>query len=133
MADYEFRYEMTRAPLARSDGSGHVTHDIRGVCRLAGSVDPWSYRPGLPHKTISVPAADLLTALSSGTNNQKINAYKDLLVENVYTIPEPLQGWNLAIWEQILDQNDTSAAAAQAADEFIRDSLGVNYPVRFTI
>jgi len=130
MADYVKRYRLSRSPTARNDGSGHVDHDIYAIAAVQGS-DEWFVIPGR-HKTVSVPAADLSAALASGTNSQKVQAYKNLLAANLNTIPEPITGWGLNELEMLLDNNDAASAAAAEADAFVQTVAG-SYPVDFNM
>lgn len=134
MADYDFRYRLNRAPSACLDGSGQVAHDIEAVWQLEGDGDSWTAVPG-HHKTILVPGADLSDALAGGTANQKVRAYKNLLVQHRDDQAQPLNtGWNLELLEEFMDQNDASAAAVGVADAFILSvAPGGVYPVTFSL
>ena len=131
MADYEKMYRLQSAPTARNDGSGCVDHDIWMDYRLEGSGDSWSPVPG-KHKTVSVPAADILDALDSGANSQKIAAYKNALASNLNPMPIPNTSWTLAQVEAQLDANDQAVAAQDAFLQFA-DDIGVTFPVRFNV
>ena len=130
--DYIFRYRLNSAPQARLDGSAQVAHDIEAVWQEVDDGDTWTPVPG-HHKTVLVPGAELSAALESGTNSEKVAAYKSLLVEHHADGPMPLvTNWNLTLLEQFMDQNDVSAAAAAAGDEFILSVAG-SYPVTFSL
>jgi len=131
MADYEKMYRLQSAPTARNDGSGCVDHDIWMDYRLEGSDDPWAPVPN-KHKTISVPATDIEAALGSGTNSQKVTAYKQALATNLNTQPEPITSWTLTQVEAQLDANDLAQAALGTFLQFV-DDIGVSFPVRFAV
>ena len=131
MADYIFRYKLQSAPTARNDGSGCVDHDIYAEYEPVGN-GGYVIVPGR-HKTISVPAAELAAALETGTNGQKVTAYKDALASNLDTLPVPVSGWATAQLEALMDANDAATAAATEANEFITVDLGLTYPVSFNI
>ncbi len=131
MADYDKRYALLSPPLPRNDGSGMVAHNIEAQASVSGA-GVWSTIPGR-HKTIVVPAANLSALLSVGSNSAKVAAYKELLVANLNTRPVAITGWDPDSLEALLDANDTSNVAAGEADLFIRVTLGLEYPVPFTI
>ena len=130
MADYSFRYKLQGAPAARNDGSGCADHDIYAEASSDG--ETWATVPGR-HKTISIPAEQILAALEAGTNPQKVAAYKDALAANLNTQPAPVTGWTSAQLEALMAANDLASAAAIGANEFILVTLGLIYPVTFTI
>jgi len=130
MADYTFRYRLQSRPAARLDGSGCVDHDIFAEASSDG--ETWATVPGR-HSTISVPADELQAALDAGTNQQVIAAYKDALAGNLQTSPQPIYGWTSSALETLMDANDAATAVADGAHEFITDTLGLSYPVSFTI
>lgn len=129
MVDYLKKYRLARAPTARNDGSGRVDHDIWAIAAAEGTQD-WFIIPGR-HKTVSVPADELSAALSSGTVGQKVQAYKDALVANLNTQPEPIVGWSPDQLELLLDNNDLATVAAQLAQDFILVVSPSGYPVDF--
>ena len=129
MADYEFKYRLQSAPAPTLDGSGVVQHDIWAITREEGSGDEWAIVPGR-HKTISVPAAEVQAALADAS---PVPAYKDALVSNLNTQPVPIGGWDPVSLEALMDANDAAAAAAGAADDYITVTLGLSYPVDFSI
>jgi len=129
MADYEFKYRLENAPTNTRDGSGIVKHRIVAIARVEGSADEWAEVPGR-HKDIAVPGTDLLTVLAGP---QVVPNYKDLLVTNLNTGVEPVVGWDLASLEEMLDQNDVAQAAATEANEYITITLGLSYPVDFSL
>ena len=136
MTDYTFQYRMNQSPEARNDGSSMVSHDIDAVAREQGSSDPWIVIPAR-HKTVLVPASDLLTAMAmpDGTGAQKTAknaAYKVLLAANLNTQAVPITGWGATELEALLDANDQSADAATQADDYIINTLGQSYPVQFS-
>ena len=131
MADYDKRYRLQSAPQARLDGSGNIDHDIFAEFRLADSEDDWQDIPGR-HKTISVPAVEIMEALATSGPEQRVTAYKQALAANIDTVPHPITGWGLAELESLLDANDQSRQAAIAADDFILSVVSA-YPVRFVV
>lgn len=131
--DYEFRYSLTSRPEPRSDGTGLVMHQTRVVAREEGTSNDFTYRAGLPSKTIEVPSADLLTVMAMPDNGAKVTAYKNLLATNLNTQAVPVTGWDLITLEAVMDANDQSADAATQANEYITVTLGQDYPVRFSM
>ena len=138
MTTYSFKYELQDpGPVATNDGSSVINHDIYAKYRIAGSSDEWVVVPG-NHKTISVPAEELQATMdmphSTGAQKQAKNvAYKDNLKANVNTMATPLVGWTKAIMQQKLENNDASEAATLAADAYLTETLGLNYPIPFNI
>ena len=132
MADYEIRYQLNQRPQPRTDGSGCVDHDLWIEYRVEGSGDPWATVPE-KHRIVSVPAADIQAALSTGTNAQKGVAYKQALAANLDTAPVAIIGWSAANVENQLDANDAASTAASSANEFITVDLDLSYPVSFNI
>jgi len=128
--DYTFRYRLQSAPSARNDGSGCVDHDIYAEASSDG--ETWVVVPGR-HATISIPASELQAAMEAGTNQQIVVAYKSALAANLQLAPQPIYGWTTAQLEALMDANDAASTAAIGADEFITDTLGLSYPVSFTI
>lgn len=128
MADYDKRYELESAPKTTLDGSKIVKHPIIAQAKAQGN-GGWFAIPGR-HKDICVPASELQAALASGN---PVQAYKNALAVNLNTQPVPITGWSNAQLEALLDANDEAAAAATAADEYITVTLGMNYPVHFSI
>lgn len=128
---YEFRYELISAPIPTKDGSTYVSHDVQAVYR----VDPdEEWLPvGGRHKSILVPATELLSALGRMSNAEIVVAYKQTLVDNLNTIPTKVVGWDAARMTLFLDNNAQAAEAGTAADEFITLTLDLSYPVRFLV
>jgi len=126
---WSFRYVLSNRPSSTADGSGSVIHDITAE----GSEDGGDWVNTGMHKGIAIPAAELAAALTGGTNNQKVTAYKGALADNVNTIPEPVVGWTAPILEARMDANKTAVAAADLANDFITVTLGLSYPVPFII
>jgi len=126
---YTFKYRLSSAPQPTQDGSGCVTHDISALVATDGInfVDV----PGR-HKTICVPAAELSTALATGTNGQKVTAYKNALAANLDTQPTPVNGWGTAQLTEMLDANAAALLAANNANTFITVTLNQQYPVTFS-
>ena len=131
MAVYDKRYQLIDAPTPRNDGSGCVDHDIQAMYTLTGE-DEWSPVPGR-HKTISVPEDELQAALAAGGASAIATAYKEAIAANLNTIPEPIRGWSSAQLEELLLANAAAADAAEKSVNFITVSLGLDFPVNFTI
>jgi hypothetical protein len=133
MATYEFRYKLQAAPEARNDGSGMIALDIFGVYRVASTSDPFVEVPGR-HKTVLIPANGVVTALASGTNNQKTTAIKNLLAANLFaTAPVVSELWTQAGLQAYMDANDLSTAQRAALNTFITVTLAQVYPITFTL
>jgi len=134
---YSFRHSLASAPEARQDGSGMDDHDIWAQCSDTEALDDdgklvWLNVPGI-HKTVSVPAATLATALGSGTQGQKVTAYKAALADNLNTQPEPVTGWTEPALLALTEANAEASVQATAANEFITVTLGLEYPVPFNL
>ena len=133
--DYTFRYRLQSAPEARADGSGCIMHDIFALASSDG--ENWVVVPGR-HKTVNVPADEIATvmAMPDSTGPQKSaknTAYKQALADNLDTQPEAITGWNTAQLEALMDANDAASAAAADVDGYITVTLGLNYPVEFSL
>ena len=128
--DYQFKYKLDRIPEARTDGSGMVAHDIYALASSDG--ENWDDVPGR-HKTICIPASELNAALAESGTPAIVAAYKDALAANLNTQPVAITGWTSVQLEALMDANDAAAAAASAADAFITETLGLSYPVTFSI
>ena len=126
---WDFRYVLNSRPAATADGSGMVTHDIHAE----GNEDDTGWVNTGMHKTIAVHESEIQTALAAGGNPAIIQAYKGALAANVNTTPVPVLGWTAQILEQRMEANQASVAAADDADAFITVTLGLAYPVPFTI
>jgi hypothetical protein len=137
MADYDFRYVLLSAPEARTDGSGQVSHDIEAYSQPVGD-GGWSPVPG-HHKDIVVPADELVIVMDmpDSTGPQKTaknTAYKDLLATHRFSVAEPMdKTWTVAGMEAFMDANDASALEAGRADDYITVTLGLSYPVPFSL
>ena len=138
MANYDFKYELAKAPTATNDGSGMIIHEIWAVARAQGAPtqDPF-FRVGL-HKEIAVPFAEMKVVMDMPHNNgsaksAKNSAYKDMLASNLNTGSEPIVGWTKVELEARLDANDNAVLETGRADDYITDTLGVEYPVQFSI
>ena len=129
--DYEFKYRLAQAPQASQDGSECVMHDIWAIYREQGAApaDPWMIVPGR-HKTVAVPGSELLIVLQDPDVAGK---YKAALANNLGTQPVPIRGWDLASLERMMDNNDVAAQAAADADEWITVTMGLAYPVDFSM
>ena len=127
---YSFRYRLQQAPQARNDGSGCVDHDIYAIASEDG--ETWELVPGR-HKTISIPFAELDDALDQPTNPLRIAAYKDVLASNLNTAPVPITGWTAGQLTLLMEANDSAEATGAAVNTFITVTLGLAYPVDFSI
>jgi len=134
--DYEFKYRLQSAPAGRLDGSGCLDHDIFAVSQPVGD-GGFVPVPGR-HKTISVPASEITVVMdmpdATGPERQAKNAaYKDALASNLNTQPVALSGWTAAQLEEVMDANDLAAYEAGRVNEYITVTLGLTYPVDFSI
>jgi len=128
MAEYSFQYRVGQ-PQARNDGSGLVAHDVMVEASADGEI--WSPVPAR-HATILVPASEIQDALSAGTNAQINQAYKLALANNLRTSAVPIQGWDAASLQALMEANDAASNATIAVIEYVVDTLGITFPVRFT-
>ena len=132
----EYRYELRNEPVARDDGTKAVAHNITAVYREAGSGDPWAPVPEHHVEGLNVPGDELLTALSAGTNNQKVKKYKDLIrtaLDAGGFVESFERGWEEAKLEEFMANNDISIAAAASANEFITVTLNQTFPIYFEL
>ena len=127
---YEFKYRLQSAPAARNDGSGCLDHDIYAIVSEDGG--EWTIVPGR-HKTISIPFGALDDALDQPTNPLRVAAYKDALAANLNNQPVPVTGWTSAQLLALMEANASTAATAAAVLEFITVTLGLEFPVDFSI
>lgn len=127
MAD--FRYSLTQAPQARTDGSGCVDHQIIAEADENGGFIPMASR----NKTFCLPSADLAVVIAMANGAAKVDAYKNLIVDNINTAPQPNTGWPKADLQAFVDDNAAAASAASDADEYITVTLEQSYPVSFMI
>ena len=127
---YQFRYRL-ESITARKDGSATVSHDIWGEYREESSGDPWE-NVGV-HKDVVIPAADLQAALAAGGQGAIVAAYKNAIVDNRNTTPVPINGMTLEEMQARVAANDEAGAAYDAAVSFITDTLGLEFPVSFTL
>ena len=124
-----FRYSLTQAPEARNDGSGCVDHQITAEY---DDGDGWLTVPAR-NKTFSLPASELAVVMAMNNGAAKVTAYKQLLVDNLNTQPEPITGWAVAQLQEMVDANTASLSAGTDANAYITETLGLSYPVPFTI
>lgn len=140
MAIYNFRYRLNQAPQPRNDGSGQVSHDIDAEYRLDGAPtnDPWFVIPS-HHQDILIPAdvLSVVMAMPHSTTPQKQaknTAYKQLLVAHRTDQPNPsVTNWTAEQLQEFLDKNDVATLQATNANNYITVTLGLTYPVPFTI
>ena len=134
----EYRYKLASAPEPRNDGTKGVGHDIAAVYREAGAPDPnpWIEVPGHHIVGLSLLGDDLVTALGSGTQNQKVKAYKALIKAAIdvggFVAPFD-KGWEEAKLEEFMSNNDIAVSAANDADQFITVTLNQTYPIYFEL
>lgn len=134
----EYRYKLASAPTPRNDGTKGVGHDIAAVYREAGAPqpNPWIVVPGHHIVGLSILGDEISAALASGTNNQKVKKYKDLIrtaldVGGFVTSFD--KGWEEAKLEEFMANNDIAITAAEAANQFITVTLNQTYPVYFEL
>jgi len=127
--NYEFKLRLAQAPRPTQDGSQCVLHDLYAISREAGSQDEYTVVPGR-HKTYVIPGSELLIVLQGPSVAAK---YKQALVNNAATQPVPVTGWDVVSLELLMDNNDISAHAAADADEWITVTMGLEYPVDFSV
>jgi len=85
------------------------------------------------NKTFSLPAAELAVVMAMNNGGAKVSAYKQLLVDNLNTQPEPIVGWGTAQLQEMVDANKAALSAGTAANNYITVTLNSDYPVSFTI
>lgn len=134
----EYRYKLESAPVARNDGTKGVGHDIAAVYREAGAPtpNPWIVVPGHHIMGLSILGDGLSSALGSGTNNQKVRKYKDLIRSALDVggfLESFAKGWEEAKLVEFMANNDISIAGAEDADQFITVTLNQTYPVYFEL
>lgn len=129
--DYVFRYSLLRAPTAKRDGSGIVLHDIQAEAAPEGTTD-WAIIPGR-HKSIQIPAGQLQTVMDMPNGGAKNVAYKQVLADNLNTQGVNIIGWTAVQLEELMDANDAAALEAARANEYLMVTLGLSYPIPFTI
>ena len=131
MTEYNFRYSLL-APQARLNGGRHIAHDLQAEAAVEGT-EEWEV---IRHKTVLLPADDVIAALATGTTGDKATAYKQLLAANIDTMDTSVEGWGLAQLQLLLDNNETSVAAAAAITDFVMNDLPLEkrqFPVKFTM
>ena len=124
-----FRYSLTEAPQARTDGSGCVDHQI--IAEYDDG-EGWFVVPAR-NKTFCVSADELAVVMAMPNTGAKITAYKQVLVDNINTQPSPLTGWTVAQLQAMIDANNAAESAGTDANDYITVTLGLSYPVSFTI
>jgi hypothetical protein len=137
MADYTFQYRANAAIQPRSDGTGYCDLDLEAVSRLstAQANDPYTAVPG-KHKTVSLPAARLQTALATpGNNAVKVAALKAVMREFLFSgapvsVPDD---WEAAGLEVFMDKNDEAVTVAAAFNAFILVVKPTGFPVTFPL
>lgn len=132
----EYRYELREAPEARTDGTKGVGHDIAAVYREEGEVNGWVEVPEHHVAGLGIPGDEMITALSSGTTQQKVQAYKTLIrtALDAGGFLDPYdKGWEEAKLNGFMVNNDTSHEAATLANEFILQVKPTGYPIYFEL
>ena len=132
----EYRYELRQAPEARNDGTKGVGHDIAAVWREEGEVDGWAEVPEHHVAGLGIPGDDMITALSSGTVQQKVQAYKNLIrtALDLGGFLDPYEkGWEEEKLDEFMVNNDTSLEAATLANDFIIQVKPSGYPIYFEL
>ena len=123
-----FRYSLTSAPAGRTDGSGCVDHQI--IAQVDDG-EGWVTLPGR-NKTFVVPASELATVLALPAN-ERVAAYKQTLIDNIDTSPIAVTGWTVVQLSAMYEANVAALSAASGADNYITVTLGLSYPVPFTV
>ena len=134
----EYRYKLESAPAPCNDGTKGVGHDIAAVYRKAGAPtpNPWIMVPGHHIVGLSLLGDDLITALGSGTQNQKVKKYKALIKAAIDVggfVESFEKGWEEVKLEEFMTNNDVAIAGAEDADQFITVTLSQTYPVYFEL
>ena len=125
-----FQLELETRPTARTDGT--VSHSLWVKRQL---VDASWVRTDL-HKGILIPGVDLQVVIDMphATGPQraaKIVAYKDLIWENRNN---QTGLFNTTTWNvDMLEAAVVAIIAADSADSFITETLGLTYPVAFAL
>lgn len=127
---YTFRYQILSPAIARTDGSGAIQHEIEAMVSSDGV--NYTTVPGR-HKSVCIPANQVQNALSVGTNNQKIAAYKTILVNNLNFQPDSLMGWDLTSLAALMFANDAAQVATDLFNNFITVTLNKQFPVPFSL
>ena len=137
MADYTFQYRANTQIQPRNDGTGYCDLDLEAVSRLSNAqpADPFTPVPGR-HKTVSLPASKLQTALATpGINQVKVAALKAVIREFLFSgapvsVPDD---WDSAGLETFMDKNDEAMVAATAFNAFILVVKPTGFPVTFPL
>ena len=136
--DYSFKYRLQSAPEPRVNGSSNVAHDIFAVSEPEDD-GGWVVVPGY-HKTALIAAADLTTMndmpdSTGGEKTAKSAAYKILIFAALETTPaggEPV-AWDEVSLEAYVDANDLAALEASRASDYVTVTLGLSFPVDFSV
>lgn len=137
MAHREYRYRLHAAPEAGEDGTTTVGHDIEAMW-MFDTDPPNSWQPVPAHHAVGLPilGADIITALGSGTNNQKVQKYKQLIRNALDTngFTETFEkGWEEEKLDEFMVNNDLSQTAADLVNQFITVDIDQEYPVDFEL
>ena len=145
------RYQLNTRPIASTDGSNMIYHDITATRCVDGNT--WTPVPN-HHKTICLPSDELQPVLnmphSTGPERQAKNrAYKDLIIKhrNAQPIPfvwPPASDWSkagLAQYDEdyanakmVFDAiNAAVSYTADYADGYLIEELNLEYPIGFSL
>ena len=127
---YEFAYR-TNTPKATTDGSGMVQHLITAVYREEGEQD-WEIVPG-QSKTFNLPYTDVKTVMDMSNGAAKNQAYKQLLVDNIDTLPTPLTGWSDTLLNQKVTINAAVLVETNRVIDYVEVTLNKTFPLEFDL
>jgi hypothetical protein len=109
-----------------------IGHMVAAVYRVAGSGDLFDVAPIVSGpKTINIPLDEMQAVNAMSTGAAKSTAYKQALASNLNTQNVPVIGWDAPTMSLRLNNNLDAAVEADAADEYITVTLGLEYPVPF--
>ena len=130
--NFEYAYRLESRPIAHVDGSGMIAHMVAAVYRVAGSGNPFNVAPIVSGpKTINIPLDEMQTINAMPTGSAKNTAYKQALANNLNTQNVPVIGWDAPTMSLRLNNNIDAAAEADLADNYLIDTLGLEYPIPF--
>jgi len=132
----EYRYKLHSVPEARNDGTKGVGHDIEAVYREEGTEDEWQPVPEHHVAGLSILGDEILTVMETGTNPEKVTAYKDLIraaLDASGFLPVFDKGWEEEQLEAFMANNDIAIEAAAAVEQFITVDIGQEFPIYFRL
>ena len=130
--DFEYAYRLESRPTAHVDGSGMIGHMVAAVYRVAGSGDPFNEASIVAGpKTINIPLDEMQNINAMVSGDLKNTAYKQALARNLNTQNVPVLGWDTDTMSLRLNNNLDAVSEADLANEYITDTLGLEYPVPF--